>query len=83
MPIADPKLLDPGVSEFPSSFGNVVLVAGGVGVTHQLLYVRDLIRGYQHRTSPIRRIVLAWAIRYEGKMLIFLPMASFGLQLQV
>lgn len=47
------------------SYGTVVLFAAGVGITHQLGYVRHLLQGYDAGTVATRKIVLAWAIPYE------------------
>ncbi|MCJ1232724.1 hypothetical protein MMC14_000677 [Varicellaria rhodocarpa] len=45
------------------SYGTVLLFAGGVGITHQLNHVRDLLAGYaQHRVAT-RKIILAWTVR--------------------
>ncbi|KIW94177.1 uncharacterized protein Z519_05493 [Cladophialophora bantiana CBS 173.52] len=52
-----------GGLESLSSFRSVILVAGGVGITHQLLYLRELIEGYHNRAAAIRRVTLVWSIR--------------------
>lgn len=44
------------------SYGTVVLFAAGVGITHQLGYVRHLLQGYITGTVATRKIVLVWAI---------------------
>ena len=44
------------------SYGTLVLFAGGVGITHQVSYVRDLVAGYQDGTVAARKIVLVWSI---------------------
>lgn len=44
------------------SYGTLLLFAGGVGITHQVSYVRDLVAGYQDGTVAARKIVLVWSI---------------------
>jgi len=45
------------------SYGTVVLFAGGVGITHQVPHVRDLVAGYANGTVAVRKIVLVWIIQ--------------------
>jgi ferredoxin-NADP reductase len=45
------------------SYGTVMLFAGGVGITHQVPHVRDLVAGYANGTVAVRKIVLVWIIR--------------------
>jgi len=45
------------------SYGTAILIAGGVGITHQVGFVRDLIRGYQDKTVATRKVVLVWIVR--------------------
>ncbi|CUS12793.1 unnamed protein product [Tuber aestivum] len=45
------------------SYGTVVLIAGGVGITHPVSYVRELVDGYAKGTVATRRITLVWAIQ--------------------
>ncbi|KAF2097531.1 hypothetical protein NA57DRAFT_77788 [Rhizodiscina lignyota] len=44
------------------SYGTVVLFAGGVGITHQLPYVRDLVIRHANGTASIQRLRLIWAV---------------------
>lgn len=44
------------------SYGTVVLFAGGVGITHQTMYVRDLVSGFCAGTAATRKVVLCWSI---------------------
>lgn len=46
-----------------NSYGSVVLFAGGVGITHQVPYVRDLVAGFNDGTVATRRILLVWTIQ--------------------
>ncbi|KAI9167318.1 hypothetical protein HJFPF1_03444 [Paramyrothecium foliicola] len=52
-----------GVDHRLDSYGTVVLFAGGVGVTHQVPYVRDLVAGYNDSTVATRKILLVWTIQ--------------------
>jgi hypothetical protein len=45
------------------SYGTVMLFAGGVGITHQVPHVRDLVAGYSNGTVAARKIVLIWVIQ--------------------
>jgi len=45
------------------SYGTVLLFAGGVGITHQVPFVRDLVAGYAAGTVAARRILLVWVIQ--------------------
>ncbi|KAF2230071.1 hypothetical protein EV356DRAFT_520207 [Viridothelium virens] len=45
-----------------SSYGTVVLFAAGVGITHQMPYLRQLLRGYAEGTVSTRKIVLVWTV---------------------
>ncbi|KAF1832057.1 hypothetical protein BDW02DRAFT_571465 [Decorospora gaudefroyi] len=44
------------------SYGTVVLFAGGVGITHQLSYVRHLVDAHNSSTAATRQILLVWCI---------------------
>lgn len=45
------------------SYGTVLLFAGGIGITHQVPHVRDLVAGYGNATVAARRVVLVWVIQ--------------------
>ncbi|CAD6442954.1 eb82d457-0c2a-4e74-9d9c-c6369a82111a [Sclerotinia trifoliorum] len=45
------------------SYGTVMLFAGGVGITHQVPHVRDLVAGYANGTVAARKIILVWTIQ--------------------
>ena len=45
-----------------ASYGTVMLFASGVGITHQLPYVKELIDGYTNGTVAIRRLTLVWVV---------------------
>jgi predicted ferric reductase len=44
------------------SYGTVLLFAGGVGITHQLFFVRHLLTGHNSRTAAVQRVLLVWCI---------------------
>ncbi|KAL9021499.1 MAG: hypothetical protein Q9185_001292 [Variospora sp. 1 TL-2023] len=54
-----------GGQESLHSYGTVLLFAGGVGITHQLSHVRDLLETYNDATSAVRKIVLIWSVRSQ------------------
>lgn len=45
------------------SYGTVMLFAAGVGITHQLPHVRDLVATYANGTCATRKVVLVWIIQ--------------------
>ena len=45
------------------SYGTVMMFAGGVGITHVVPYVRDLVAGFANGTVATRRVVLVWVIQ--------------------
>ncbi|KAK5430803.1 hypothetical protein LTR34_005362 [Exophiala xenobiotica] len=55
-----------GITRDLSSYGIVILFAGGVGITHHLGHIRKLIRGYALEMVATRRITLAWVIPSIG-----------------
>ncbi|KAL2844727.1 ferric reductase like transmembrane component-domain-containing protein [Aspergillus pseudoustus] len=46
-----------------SSYGTVVLVAGGVGITHPMSYLHEFVEGFAARTTAVRKVSLIWVIR--------------------
>ncbi|KAF2025719.1 hypothetical protein EK21DRAFT_75742 [Setomelanomma holmii] len=44
------------------SYGTVVLFAGGVGITHQVMYLKHLVNGYAKRTTATQKVVLIWTV---------------------
>ena len=50
------------------SYGTAILFAGGVGITHQLGMVRELLNGYNIRTVATRRVVLVWSVRRQEQL---------------
>lgn len=51
-----------GTERSLSSYGTVMLFASGVGITHQLPYVRHLVEGYGEGTVAAKRVTLVWVI---------------------
>jgi len=46
-----------------SSYGTVMLWAAGIGITHQVPHVRDIVAGYANGTVATRRLTLVWIIQ--------------------
>lgn len=55
-----------GLSRKLDSYGTVLLIAGGVGITHHLGYIRYLIQGYSEGTVATRKMTLIWVVRREA-----------------
>jgi predicted ferric reductase len=45
------------------SYGTVVLVAAGIGITHIVPHVYDLVRGYGTGSVAARRVLMIWSVR--------------------
>jgi predicted ferric reductase len=45
------------------SYGTVMLFAAGVGISHQVPHVRDLVAAYANGTAATRKVVLVWVIQ--------------------
>lgn len=45
-----------------ASYGDVVLFAGGVGITHQIMFCKQLVEGFNSGTVACRRVTLVWSI---------------------
>lgn len=50
------------------SYGTVVMFAGGGGITHHLIQIRQLLKGARSQTVATRKIVLVWSIRDTDAM---------------
>ncbi|KAF2396404.1 hypothetical protein EJ06DRAFT_460280, partial [Trichodelitschia bisporula] len=50
-----------GLDKF-GSYGTVVLFAGGVGITHQVSIVRQLVSGFGAGTVATRKVLLVWSV---------------------
>lgn len=53
------------------SYGTVILIAGGVGITHPVPYIKELVEGYANGTVATRRITLVWVIQTAGWLRCF------------
>lgn len=51
-----------GGHESLDSYGTVVLFAGGVGITHQISYIRHLVAHCADGTVATRKIILVWSV---------------------
>lgn len=51
-----------GGHESLDSFGTVLMFAGGVGITHQLSYIRHLVAGAGNGTVAAKKVVLVWSV---------------------
>lgn len=45
------------------SYGTVLLFAAGIGITHQMPFIRHLVHGYTTGIAAVRRLVLVWVVR--------------------
>lgn len=50
------------------SYGTVVLIAGGVGITHMISYIKPLIEGFNDGTIATRKITLVWSVREREQL---------------
>jgi ferredoxin-NADP reductase len=39
------------------------MFAGGIGITHQVPHIRDLVQGYSDGTVAARKVVLVWIVK--------------------
>ncbi|KAL3460801.1 ferric reductase like transmembrane component-domain-containing protein [Aspergillus heterothallicus] len=46
-----------------SSYGTVLLVAGGIGITHPMSYLHEFVEGFSARTIAVQKMSLIWVIR--------------------
>ncbi|PNS20126.1 Ferric reductase transmembrane component 1 [Sphaceloma murrayae] len=46
-----------------NSYGTVLLFAAGVGITHQVPFLRSLVEDYANGTCATRRVTLVWIIQ--------------------
>ena len=62
-----------GASDSLDSYGTVLLFAGGVGITHQLSHMYQLVRGWAAGTTATQKLVLIWSIRSLEQLQWVLP----------
>ncbi|KAL4778483.1 ferric reductase like transmembrane component-domain-containing protein [Aspergillus varians] len=46
-----------------TSYGTVILVAGGIGITHPMSYMHQFMEGFSARKIAVRRVNLIWVVR--------------------
>ncbi|PYH88070.1 hypothetical protein BO71DRAFT_339646 [Aspergillus ellipticus CBS 707.79] len=46
-----------------TSYGSVLLVAGGIGITHPMSYLHEFVNGFASRTMAVHRVTLVWVVR--------------------
>ncbi|KAI9037795.1 ferric reductase family protein [Aspergillus affinis] len=46
-----------------NSYGTVVLVAGGIGITHPMSYMQEFVSGFAARMTAVRKVTLVWVVR--------------------
>ncbi|KAE8150777.1 ferric reductase NAD binding domain-containing protein [Aspergillus avenaceus] len=46
-----------------SSYGTVLLIAGGIGITHPMSYMNEFISGFARKPTAVRKVSLIWVIR--------------------
>lgn len=51
-----------------NSYGTVLLFAGGIGITHQISYIRDLLAGWELGRVATRKIILVWSLRHTEQL---------------
>lgn len=50
------------------SYGTLLLVAGGIGITHPMSYLHEVVTNFTSRKSATRKVHLVWMIRSLGKI---------------
>ncbi|KAL1876148.1 hypothetical protein Plec18167_005411 [Paecilomyces lecythidis] len=59
-----------------ASYGTVLLIAGGIGITHPLSHLRELVHGFSNRTVTTRKIVLIWVVKKVDNLFWVQPWMS-------
>lgn len=60
------------------SYGTLLLVAGGIGITHPMSYLHEVVTNFADRRTATRKVHLVWIIRSLGKST--LPVTFFSTQ---
>ncbi|KAH1545418.1 hypothetical protein KXX57_004637 [Aspergillus fumigatus] len=47
-----------------ASYGAVLLIAGGIGITPPLSYLHEFADGFSDRSMAVRRVTLVWVVRH-------------------
>lgn len=50
-----------------SSYGTVLLIAGGIGVTHPMSYLHEIMSRFSQKSTAVRKVSLIWVIRSIGE----------------
>lgn len=48
------------------SYGTLLLVAGGIGITHPMSYLHDVVSNFASKKTATRKVHLVWMIRSLG-----------------
>ena len=56
----------PGGIHSLESYGTLLLVAGGIGITHPMSYLNEVVKNFAARKSATRKVHLVWMIRSLG-----------------
>jgi NAD(P)H-flavin reductase len=51
-----------------SSYGTLLLVAGGIGITHPMSYLHEVVSNFASKKMATRKVHLVWMIRSLGMM---------------
>lgn len=77
--LADPHYKYRAIIEGPygyrmrlDQFGTIILFSTNIGVSAQLLFIKETLKLYKHHRTKARRIALFWEIEAEGELSIFL-----------
>ncbi|PYH41643.1 ferric reductase family protein [Aspergillus saccharolyticus JOP 1030-1] len=46
-----------------ASYGTVLLIAGGIGITHPMSYLHEFVNNITSQTQAVRRVTLVWVVR--------------------
>jgi NAD(P)H-flavin reductase len=49
-----------------ASYGTLLLVAGGIGITHPMSYLHEVVTNFASRKIATRKVHLVWMIRNLG-----------------
>ncbi|KAL4806220.1 ferric reductase NAD binding domain-containing protein [Aspergillus unguis] len=51
-----------------SSYGSVLLIAGGIGITHSMSYMHEFLDGFVAGSIAARRVNLVWVLKKSGDL---------------
>ena len=58
----------PSATYSMNTYHTVLLIAGGVGITHHLITMRTLLQRYRDRSTPLQKLTLLWVVRSEDHL---------------